>query len=250
MRGILTGRRGLAPALLVLVLVWALVAVLLLTGTITAANRIDKSVKVIKPEVGSIKGDSKNIALAKKTAKISGRIKTAATPLTGELNSTIGAARNIDGTAKSILLRVLSINNVAGAINGNVRDINTTVHGIDSNVSGINANTDAINANAKAINASARSINSRASSINSDVKSIRGRAGRINTTAISIDGRVSGINARAVAARGVVALIKNDLDAILKGALSINNHANQIDCSNLINKFPLTPVPGSTGCQR
>ena len=78
------------------------------------------------------------------------------------------------------------------------------------------------------------------------MRGIRTRTGKILTTANQIDGRVSGINARAVAARGPVKLIRGDLDRVLTLALSINKHANSIDCSNLINKFP-TPG-GSRAC--
>lgn len=243
MRGILTGRRGLAPVLLVLVVVWALVAVLLLTGTIVAARHIDQDVAIIRPEVNDIGTDTRSIKLAQRTVRISGRISEAAQPLTGRLSSTLREARGINGTAKSILLRVFSINNTAAAINGNVREINTTVHSIDSNVRGINANAQAINANAQAINASVRDINTDAKSINASVKSIRGRAGTILASGKRIDRDVAGINRRAEIARGPVSLIAGDLDAVLKGVLSIDRHANSIDCSNLINKFP---SPGSS----
>ncbi len=245
MRGILTGRRGLAPIALVIIIAWALAAVLMLTGTIIAANRIDDDVAIITPEVNDIGTDTKAIALASQTAQISGRIADVAQPLTGELADTLTAARGIDKTAKSIITRAGAINTTVKAINSNARAINGNVSSIGANASAINANALAINASARSIRASAQSINGNAKTINSSVVRIRTNGSGILSNVRSIDTRVAGINKRAVAVRTVARPLGLDLNSTLGLLPSINSAANGIDCSNLINSAGRT-----SGCQR
>jgi len=242
MLGILKGERGLAPAILILVIVWALAAVLMLTGTLVAAGQIDDSVAIIKPEVSDIGTDTEAIALAAKTARISNEIRKAAVPLTGELDDTLTAARGINTTAKSILGKAGAINTTAVAINRNVKLIGTTVSSIGSNVSAIGGTVQAINRNARSINASARSINANARSINASAKGIDSSGQSILIKVKSIDPAVSGINNRAVVIQGVAGDLGGDLAQVRKlvgqnngDANTILNHANSIDCSNLLN---------------
>ncbi len=257
MRGILTGRKGLAPTLLVIVIVWALAAVLMLTGTLVAAKRIDRDVDVIRPEVNNIGTDTRGIKLAIKTANISKKINDAAQPLAKEASDTLGAARTIDTTAKSILKKAGSIHNVVGDIGTNVQGIRTTVNAIGANASSINSNVVAINRSAKNINASARSINSDARAINASVVGIRSRGSGILTTIVrkggingqaasgGINTQVAGINRRAVTARKILSSAGADLAAVRGIVPNINSSANGIDCSTLIN------VVGPTqGCSR
>lgn len=241
--GILTGRRGLAPAVLILLIVFALSAVVMLTGTLVAARRINDDVKTIRPEVSEIKGDTKAIALAKRTNSIAIQIRRAAVPLTGKLTDTLSAAKDIDKVAKSILGKVGAINQTAGAINGNVTLINTTVGLIDANASSINASVRAINNNARSISASVNGINSSANGINSSVRSIQGRGSTILATTRLIDPAVADINRHAVIIQGVATGIAGDLSSVfgIVGDTSngdgrtIHGHANSIDCSTLLN---------------
>lgn len=239
---ILKGERGLAPAILILVIVWALAAVLMLTGTLVAAGQIDDSVAIIKPEVSDIGTDSEAIRLAAKTNQLTIQIRRAAVPLTGELDDTLAAARDIDKTAKSILRKAGDINGTAGDINGTVKSIGTTVGSIGSNVSAIGGNVQSINRNARSINASARSINANAQSINASAKGIDSRGETILSEVKEIDPAVSAINNRAVVIQGVAGDLGGDLAKVqdLVGRTNgdpntIINHANSIDCSNLLN---------------
>ncbi len=247
MRRTLTGERGLAPTVLVIIIVWALVAVLLLTGTLLTARRIDKDVVIIRPEVSHIGRNTALIRLAGKTAKISASIKKAAVPLTGQLDQTLKAAKSIDLRARDILVTARAINETAGSINSNARAINVTVKSINGTVSSIGNNIDtihssvkAINSNARSINASARSILSNAGSINSSVRSIRSRGSTILATVGSIDPQVAGINKRARAIIGVGRGLRSDLDRVLadvgtsNAGRTILAHANSIDCSALL----------------
>ncbi len=237
---ILSGTKGLAPAILVLIVVWALAAVLMLTGTLVAANQIDDSVAIIKPEVNEIGTDTSAIALAARTAKISGEIREAAQPLTGLADDTLAAAKDIDRVAKSILNKAGAINATATTINGNVLPINTTVNGIGSSASAINTSVLAIGGNARSINASARSINANTNSINASARGIRGNATSILADVVSIDPEVAGINRRAEDIQDIARPIGGDLSRVLglvggTGPNTINGHANSIDCSRLLN---------------
>jgi methyl-accepting chemotaxis protein len=230
MWGIFSGKRGFAPAVLVLVVVWAFAAVLMLTGTLIAAKRIDSDVHRINPQVSGINHDTQEIALAAKTADISAQIKTAAAPLSGELQQTLSAAQGIDTTAKSILARVLTIGRSVGPIHSNVLAIGSTV--------------DAISASVKSINGHAHSISSSANGINNSVHGINSSGGSILGTVKSIDGRVAGINNRAATIRSVALTLKTDLDPILDRVATINGHANSIDCARLLNT-----VGKDSGCK-
>ena len=240
MLSILRGTRGLAPAILILIVVWALAAVLMLTGTLVAANQIDDSVAIIKPEVNDIGTDTEAIALAARTAVISGQIKRAAMPLTGQLSDTLAAAKDIDRIAKTILRTATTINQTATTINGNVTPINTTVNGIGSSAAAINTSVLAIGGNARSINASARSINSLTDSINASARGIRGNASTILADVNQIEPEVAGINRRAEDVQDIARPIGSDLSTVLDlvggtGPNTINGHANSIDCSRLLN---------------
>ncbi|MBA3327601.1 MAG: methyl-accepting chemotaxis protein [Solirubrobacterales bacterium] len=232
----------MAGGMLILIIAWALFAVMLLTGTLVAANRIDDDVAIIKPEVSDIGTDTDAIRLAARTARISSQIKDAAQPLTGELDQTLRAARRIDVEAKSILRGLRGVNSTAGQINTNVLSINGTVDEISSNAGAINANVRAINRNALSINSSARAISSSTGSINQSVRSIRSRGSTILGRVRVIDASVAGINRRAITIRGVASSLGRDLNDVLgivgRGNGShdggtIHGKANSIDCSNL-----------------
>jgi len=258
MRSALNGTRGFAGIMLVLIIVWALAAVLMLTGTIIAASRIDDSVAVIKPEVSDIDGETELVALAKKTAKTTDKIRDAAEPLTGELVKTLAAAKSIDKTAKSIdgnlrttLARASTINGNVLTIGGTVGRINGNVNTIGSTVQSINRNARSINASARSINASARAIDVNTKSINASVRGIRGSGSTILSRVVVIDGRVAQINRNAITVREVARSLGADLNAVLRIVSSGNRpntiagHANSIDCSSV---FKATG--GNEACDR
>ena len=207
----LRGERGLAPALLVVVIAWALAAVLMLTGTILSAQRIEQTMPTIVGSTSQIDGDLDSIRLAARTSRISADILTTARPLAGQLDQVIVSARGIDRTARSILDRaraingsVITINTTASSINTQVRSINTTAGAINANVSsilttarGIESTAGAINRNARSINGRVRSINGRVNSINASVNSIDGRLAGTLAETRTIDPGVAGINIRA-----------------------------------------------------
>jgi len=275
---------GLAPILpglvLVVVIVWALVAVLLLTGTLVNAREIDKTIPLINNQVSPIDKDLDNVKLAAKTARISGRIRKSAAPLTDQADRIIVRARSIDANVVKILATATAINETAGSINGTVRAINGKVTGINGDVVSINDTVDSIQGNALAINRTVDTIGSRVTTINARVgsifngvgpigardDSIKAGVGRIFGTFTSlspevrrIDTGVAAINKRAIRAIPAVASLRTDLVPIsvlvgpgalgpaghgTEGPGAIHGHANSIDCSALINSLGGTEYCG------
>ena len=251
MRNTLKGGGGFAPLVLALVIAWALLAVILLTGTLLAARSIDRSVTTAKtginPVVGDIGKDAKFIDQARTIASTSGKILTAAEPLSDQLTVINRTARSgIDPKLKSILGQVGPINEVAGSINANVLQIGSTVGAIRGSAGAINGSVLSINSRGRRILRNARSINSSVDSINGDAGAILSRVQRI-------DGDVAQINRNAVSINGVAQPIAADLNNVLKAVGregtekaggTILFHANNIDCSPLVND-PTSIVPGT-----
>ena len=136
MRNILSGARGMSPVVLVILIAWALLSVVFLTGTLLAARSIDRSVSGVthrtmpngKPEkniytdVQEIGKEGKFIDEARKTVAISTAIRKAAAPLTGHLATHAGRrAEGHRSEAQVHLGKVGIINATAGEINGTVK---------------------------------------------------------------------------------------------------------------------------------
>ena len=267
---------GLAASLpgivLVVVIVWALAAVLMLTGTLVNAREIENTLPLINAQVLPIDEDLDNVELAEETARLTERIRIAAAPLSDQADRIIVEARKIDRNAASILVTARSINGTAETINGNVLAINDTVGAINSNVVSINGTVNSIGGNVQ-------SINSRVSSVGADVATINGRVTRVlgavgpmgatdggsikasvdsilgtfealDPLTRSIDTGVAAINGRADVGIDLSDQLKSDFTPIralvgpgllgpaghrTDGLGAIHGHANSIDCSALIN---------------
>lgn len=246
---------GLAGAILVIVVAWALAAVLMLTGTLTNAREINRRVKLVNAQVGPIYKNLAFVKLAQRTGRISAKIRLAAQNLSTELNQVIASAGDIDTKVASILTKARSINGTVGSINGNVVAINGNAHAINGTVHSINSNVQSISASVASIGGRVASIHSRVDtvagavgpvgahdkSINADVTLIRARLGTTLTTAQSIRGGVVGINNHADAVIALAQALKGDFDNVIStvgtaiNTATILGHANSIDCSALIN---------------
>src|SRR5918997_1791515 len=242
---------GLAPALpgllLVIVIFWALAAVLMLTGTLINAREIEDDVAVINNQVTPIDEDLDNIKLAAETNRIATRIREAATPLTGQLDDVISAAQSIDRRASSILATAGDINETAVAINANVTSIGGSVVSIHDTVQSIGANVDSIHGTVRSIFANVVNIFSTVGPAGATDRSIRGNVRRILRTFValrpevnSIDRGVSAINRRADRAADVVRGLHSDLSRVdtqvgvnhrSGSGFGIHGHANSIDCA-------------------
>jgi len=249
MRNILRGSGGLAPLVLVILIAWALLAVIFLIGTLLAARSIDRSVNTAKtginPVVGNIGKDAKFIDQARTIAETSGKILKAAKPLSRQADQIIRTARDgIDPKLKSVLRQVGDINEVVGSINTNVLQIGSTVGSIQGSAQSIGGSVGSINLRGRSILRSARSINGTVDLISSD-------AGGILTNVQQIDRGAATINARARTINGIAQPIGQDLNDVLKAVGregtektpgTILFHANNIDCSDLVNN-PTSLVP-------
>ncbi len=212
---------GLAGVVLVIVIAWALAAVLMLTGTLTNARQINRRVKLVNAQVGPIDNNLASVKLAGRTGRIAKKIDLAAEPLSGELNQVITTAGSINTKVGSILSKAQSINGVVTAINTTANAINANANAINATAHSINATVHSINANALSINATAHSINSNVHSINSHVQAIGG-------SVASIGGNVASIRARVVAIQGVVGPARATDRSINANANRIHNNLGKI----------------------
>lgn len=229
----------MSPVVLTILIAWALLSVMFLTGTLLAARSIDRSVAVIKPNVDEIGTEAGFIDQARIIQDTSTKINRAAAPLSGYLATTLEvASKGIDPKLKRILGKVGQINSVADEINGTVlqiggtvdeifgsaSSINRTVGGIGSNVVSIGGSVRNINASARGILSSGNSILSRVNSIDRGVATIVGDlASPVNDTAKNIKKDFIGIDER-VGQQGRGGAF----------ASHINGHANSIDCSGAV----------------
>lgn len=256
---------GLAGVILVIVIAWALAAVLMLTGTLTNARQINKRVKLVNAQVNPINKNLAFVALAARTGRISARIRVAAQHLSGEAAQILTVAGHIETKAGSILAKAGSINNVVTSINGNAHAINSTVHAIGSNVSSIGSSVSSISGSVSSIGARVASIHSKVGtiestvgpigatngSINANVTRIRDRLGGTLSAAQDIRGGVVDINNRADVIIGLSKALKGDFDNILGtvgtaiNSSTILGHANSIDCAPLINLLGPTSSCGT-----
>lgn len=193
------GDHGTAGICLSLVLAFALFAVVQLTRTTIAAQRIDDRVDRIIVTTPEIASSLTNVPKLDETAVLSGEILTAAEPLSGHLDRVIAAGKSIDGT-------VLEINESAGAINASVRSINQSSTSILADVTAIRAST-------ARIDTVTGSIRSGIVDINRRVQTIIGLADTIHGDLANVLSEVGG-----PAAGGF-------------GSSNIAGHANSIDCT-------------------
>jgi len=238
----------MSPVVLVILIAWALLSVIFLTGTLLAARSIDRSVSGVtnrvdengKPEkniadtVEEIGKEGKFIDEARKTVQISSAIRKAADPVSGHLARTLTiASKGIDPRLKSVNNKVLDILDVAGKINTNVVSINGSVDSIHSDVLEINDTV-------RHIGKLGLSIRTSATEINGSARSILGNLSAILARVESIDEGAATINARAATILSVAGPIGKDLSSVLanvgteNGTNTVTGHANGIDCSTLL----------------
>ncbi len=254
-RGATLGLATMLPGLvLVVVIFWALAAVLMLTGTLINAREIEDTVEVINTQVSSTDGIDKDLNNVKELVSVErdvASIRDAAQPLSGQADQILTQAGAINRSARSILGTAGSINQTAGSINETARSINTTVGSIGGSVVQINQRVGSIGGNVSSINRLARSIFASVGprgatdprSIKASVNRILGELRALDPVTRSIDSGpegpndtgAAGINRRGDDAIGGARLIKGDLGNVLGNVTEIDEHANSIDCARLLN---------------
>lgn len=245
-------RLGLGPAIFLFVLVWAVAALVCLTGTLFKAMNIDKRVKGITTDVGEIDGETDAVALVIETRKIAKEIQVAAAPLPGQLEVIQGSAASIENTAKEIEGKVNSIDATVTSIGGTAQAINETINSV-------HAKALSIEGKAKTIDSAVGTIGGFAAEINGTAKGILGNFSTILEVARTADGRLVATADKANAIFAIVESIRSDTANVMSvlgadwkvnGGNTIHGHANSIDCSDLVNRPVGVPAEPSTYCQR
>lgn len=231
---------GFAGFMLVIVVAWALTAVVLLSATLLSSDHIDEEVAIITERTQEVDVDLEAVRLAQRTNEIVEAIYAEAEPLDERLLEVVRVTGSIDRTARSILATVLSINRTAEAIAAEVDSIEDTVETIAGNVASIETTADVLLAVVESIEATAASIEATAASVDRDTTSIEATLRRVLRETRSIDPGVAGINRRAGRVIGLVRPLQNDLsltkDQIGPGLgnfpeeATIHGHAHSIDC--------------------
>src|SRR5436190_24221603 len=95
MRGFRNGDRGQAGITLIIVIAWALSAVLILTRTLVAAQEINNKVTDIASKLTGAKGDTSYVSPLNKSENTANAVLAAAQPLTGQLGIVKNTASHI-----------------------------------------------------------------------------------------------------------------------------------------------------------
>lgn len=121
--------RGQAGFALIIVIAWALSAVLILTRTLVAAQEINSKVTVITADLASSKHDTGYVSQLDQTEQTASQILAAAQPLTGQLATVVTTAQDIQKQVDGITPPVQSINGLVHTIQGQVASIYGVVNG-------------------------------------------------------------------------------------------------------------------------
>lgn len=142
------GQQGVVGINLVVVLAFALYAVIQLSRVTLAAKQIDDRVEVITAEVGP----GSNISRLDETAILdtvgdrAEQINVAASQLSNQAGQIITTAQSIDRTADGIFTNASEINGTVRSINGTIGAIPPVVRTINDGVAAINGRADRIRA--------------------------------------------------------------------------------------------------------
>ena len=244
----------LAGICFAIVIAWALVSVLELTGTLTSATQIKSRVKVINSKLGPIHYNLSFIKYAGMVANETTEINAAAKPLSGQLTTILATANSIGKKVQPILANATAINGVVKQINQNALAINANVLAIGASVQSIGGHVSSIGGSVASINSSVNSIGSRVSKIDKDVGPIGTNGNGITADLTRTDNDFAGIltavhqiqpglvtiSSGVTTIENLVTGIKSDFDGILTnvgtedGTATVVGHANSIDCSQLI----------------
>jgi hypothetical protein len=172
--------------MLVIVIFWALLAVIFLTGILASANRIENRVGVINSEVGPISHKLDTVPILAKVQDTANQIRDAASNLSPTIGRIVDSASSIDSSLKQVNDAVGPINKSAKAINGSVLDINKAVQTIGPNLVTVLGNAQSINAHVHSIDGRLAGTLDNVYDIRSRVVLVTGQADDINNSARTI----------------------------------------------------------------
>ena len=150
--------KGIVGVILTIVIVWALVAVVMLTRTLEAAQQIDTRVIDITASVSGANThlntgcnqaqpatcNAMALPVLSQTEALVKEIDTAAKPLTGQAGEILTDVNSINTSVSSILTTAISINGAAKSIGGLAASIGASVGTIHSNLAAVNTDVIAI----------------------------------------------------------------------------------------------------------
>jgi len=122
--------RGQAGIALIIVIAWALSAVLILTRTLVAAQEINNKVTDITGKLAGAKGDTSYVAQLNMTENTANAILAAAAPLTGQIEIIKTTAAHIQKQVDEITPPVQTINSTVHVIHDQVGSILATANSI------------------------------------------------------------------------------------------------------------------------
>lgn len=204
---------GLPAFMLVIIIFWALSAVLMLTSTLGSANRILERVNIINSDVGPIDTELDTVPILVEVSATAEDIRTAAAPLTGGLEKVVQDVGTIDSSAKSILVS-------ATEINGKVKEINTSAKDI--------------NASVNTIGPAITTIEGTANEINGTVHSINGKFVAVTDLVLDIQDDLVAISGQVDVLTGQIKELKADTGTISPIVDTINGHAAAIRASPVV----------------
>ena len=183
---------GIVAVNLVLVLGFALYAVVQLTRTTIAAQQIDERVVVITKEVGPIDQNLNEVPKLDLTNETAAKIRAAADPLTGEAQNIIDAAKSIDGTVDGINANAEAINGTVKQIAGNVNSIAGSVRPIGSNINALNSEVNQIRSGVAGINQRVMIVIDLATAIRGDLSNVNSVVGSNSATSFNGSKTIAG----------------------------------------------------------
>ncbi|MCA1834817.1 MAG: hypothetical protein LC721_00205 [Actinobacteria bacterium] len=122
--------------MLAIVILWALTAVIFLTGILATANRIESRVNVINSALTPTAHKLTTLPVLNKVVDNAQQIRDAAANLSPTIGRIADSAGSIDGSLKSVDDTVPSINKSAKQINASVLDIYRSVRSIAASLGG------------------------------------------------------------------------------------------------------------------
>ncbi len=185
MRGMTRAARnqsGVVAVNLVLVIAFALFAVIMLTRTTVAASSIDDRVKKIRSEVGKVDEELTMVPQLDQTSATASQINDATRNLSRQADEIRATAQSIDRTVSSILSNATSINGTVGSIQSSLGGIQSIVRSIDAGVAAINGRVETVR----------RHVNLNPDSIKNDTANVVAQVG-LNHGGSTIHGHANGI---------------------------------------------------------
>ena len=212
---------ALPGIMLVIVILWALIAVIFLTGILAAANRIESRVGVINSSLTPINSKLNTVPVLTNVENTANQIRDAAANLSPTIGRITESAARIDNSLKSV-------NESVGPINRSAKEINASVLTINAAVRTIGPNLVTILGNAKSINALVHSIDGELAGTLDNVYDIRSRvvtatnqADDINRSAKTIDGDTTFIS-NVVGTAGFRGTVNGNAYSIEKSPFLLN----------------------------